>query len=476
MLRLMWMDDIGEELMLDGWVLSLDPAFRAMFDKLLANTTRLLDKEILLGLELPDLHHDIIHNVLSNTTPGYWFLMDQRNKFHHHFDFLIRAMLDLSRTGRKFCYLEHSNASGVVWNMSGVRAWLKIVDTCLGNLFALLHYGSGQPGRGSKLSILCWLNTHLHLRNFFWFGNILNVITLYNKTQTNTKSQRLISCSLEPCVGQLFIKWGTLAVPALICLAASLRAPAVEEATCFCMLVFTSLTREWDSDDLSSILSSISGEPIADGGLRHPMGLADTWHFLIDLMWRHLHNFRQLRLLHHKLITGCLSLDEINCPLPVVLSSTTLRPRIQPEDIPQLAQEVASYIIPSLDVSLAPHIQTNIAKAFATIAPIRATQSVASNDQSTSMEAGMEIIKVDIVVVQPERYEELYRVLGPTAMFLSKEQAAAVELTAERRHNFFFVLGTGGSKSLVFMAPAVNAEETKRGLVTIVVIPLKALL
>jgi hypothetical protein len=55
-------------------------------------------------------------------------------------------------------------------------------------------------------------------------------------------------------------------------------------------LIFTSLNREWYSDDLSSILSSISGEPVADGGLGHLMGLVATWHVLIGIMKRHLHD------------------------------------------------------------------------------------------------------------------------------------------------------------------------------------------
>jgi superfamily II DNA helicase RecQ len=37
-------------------------------------------------------------------------------------------------------------------------------------------------------------------------------------------------------------------------------------------------------------------------------------------------------------------------------------------------------------------------------------------------------------------------------------------------------LETGGGKSLAFMAAAVNAEEIQQGLMTVVVVPLQALL
>ncbi|KAG2063294.1 P-loop containing nucleoside triphosphate hydrolase protein, partial [Suillus decipiens] len=66
--------------------------------------------------------------------------------------------------------------------------------------------------------------------------------------------------------------------------------------------------------------------------------------------------------------------------------------------------------------------------------------------------------------------------MGPQASFRSKEQAAAVELTAQRKDNLLLILGTGGGKSLVFMAAAVNAEEIKQGLMTVVIFPLQALI
>ena len=514
--RLMWMDEVGEELNLDGRLLSM-PAFRAMFETLLEGTTKMLHDAVLLGMELPDLQHSVIHDILSDTTPGYSFLTDERNRFHLHCDFLISAMMDPSQTGTQFCYQAYSNASGVVWNMSGVREWLKTVETCLGNLFALLHYGSGQPARGTELSILCWINTIKHPRNFYWFGQHLNVVTLYNKTQSATGTQRLISRGLEPRVGQLYILWGSLVVPALVILAASIREPSVEEARRFHTLTFTSLTREWDADDLSSVLSSISGEPVANGGLGNPMGLADTRHFLIGIMRRHLHalvdsyrltdelfneqsghseevgtlyaldyasirnfpeerlhNFLRLSLLQHKLLARPSSLDTVQSA-PLAPSSIISR-TIEPGELKQFAVTMAAIMTPTIATMLAPRIQSNVADAFAAISPIGATPASASQALPVSTEAGMEIVDVDSVAIHPARYQELYKVMGKKALFRSKHQAAAVELTARGKHDLFVILGTGGGKSLVFMAAAANADETARGLITVVIVPLKALL
>lgn len=73
-------------------------------------------------------------------------------------------------------------------------------------------------------------------------------------------------------------------VPALVCIAASLHTPSTESAIRLHTIVFTSLNREWDTDDLTSILSCISGEPMSDGGLGHPMGMQPTQHYLIAIM------------------------------------------------------------------------------------------------------------------------------------------------------------------------------------------------
>ena len=52
--RTLWKDRIGEELILDGHLLPMT-AFWNMFKQLLKCATRLLDVDILLGLETPDL-------------------------------------------------------------------------------------------------------------------------------------------------------------------------------------------------------------------------------------------------------------------------------------------------------------------------------------------------------------------------------------------------------------------------------------
>jgi hypothetical protein len=77
--HLMWMDQVGEELMLDGRLLSM-AAFRNMFERLLEKTTTLLHQVVLLGLQLPDLNHHVIHNILSDTNSRVLFF-DQPTQY-----------------------------------------------------------------------------------------------------------------------------------------------------------------------------------------------------------------------------------------------------------------------------------------------------------------------------------------------------------------------------------------------------------
>ena len=67
--------------------------------------------------------------------------------------------------------------------------------------------GHGEmPGRGMELSILCWINTALHLWNCYWSDKLFNGVSVYNGMQTNLGTQCLISCGMELQTGALFIK------------------------------------------------------------------------------------------------------------------------------------------------------------------------------------------------------------------------------------------------------------------------------
>ena len=522
--KMMWQDDGDQELMFKGHLFSM-AAFRSMFNTQVEITTSLLLNEVLLGLDLPDLFHDRIYDDLSNTVPGYSFLTDPKNNFHKHSQFLIQAMINSETSRNRFAYQAHGNTSGVVWNIAGLRAWMKIAEKCLTQLFPLCHYGAGQPARGTEICILSWINTSLHPRNCYWFDNLLNFVTLYNKTQTNMGTQRLISRALEPRVGNLMVTWAVFVVPTLVIVANAIK-PAIKSqsiavTTRLHTLVFTSMNREWDSDDLSSILSSVSGKPVVEGGLGHPMGMADTRHFMIGIVRKHfrgmvdrygfadelfneqsghsddvamryaldtnsiqnfpeerLHNFTRLSKLQHTLVSDPSTATQTSA-LAVLPANSLSGPAnsgvstIAIEDIAQQVMQLAPRLALDIAVRLGPLMQTNIAEGYAALMPIH---NPTPSSQQPLTEHGLELIRVEEVVLSPTRYQELQALYGRRATFQSKAQGVAVELSAQRKNDILVVLPTGGGKSLVFMAAAVNQVELKERMITVVVVPLKALL
>lgn len=420
--RIMWRDTAGEEMIFDGRPISTS-SFRNMYQKLANETEQMMRQQILLGLELPDLHHDVIHDELNNTEPGYSFITDTQNNFHRHHLFLISAMLDDEKFGNRFFYREHSNSvGGIAWNMAGIAEWCRHCKICIGNLFALAHYGAGQPARGTELAVIAPENNNLHRRNIFWYAELVNLVTMYNKTQANAHKPRVIGRSLPPPIGQLFIIWLTLVVPTLKMVWTCWPRESLDPRR-FHDRLFTSLSGNFDTDDFSSVLSSISGEPVVNFGMGCAMAMADTRHYLIAIMRKHcrgvphrdlleeyfneqsghgedaaenyaitftsiinvsddrLVKFTELSKLQHRLLypdapasltNNVENHEEATGSAPVLIADYE---KITSSIISSLRSMSASQMAPfasQLATALAPTMKRNIVDAFATITPINA--------------------------------------------------------------------------------------------------------
>ena len=542
--RIIWRDAAGEEMIFDGRPISTS-SFRNMYQKLANDTEKMMREQVLLDLELPDLHHDFIYDELNNTEPGYSFISDTRNRFCQHHLFLSSAMLDDKKFGNRFFYPEHSNTiGGIAWNMVGLTEWFHYSETCIGNLFALAHYSSGQPARGTELSVLAPENNNLHRRNIFWYSGLVNIVTMYNKTQTNTRKPRLIGRSLPPPIGQLYIIWLTLVVPTLNMIWNCCQREPLDPRR-FRDRLLTSVSGNFDTNDFSSILSSISGEPVVDFGMGCAMGMADTRHYLIAIMRKHcrgipyrdlleeyfneqsghgedaaenyaitfasiinvsddrLGKFAELSKLQHRLLypdTPTSSTREVgNCRVATGCTSASVTGEQLMSSIASALQSVsASQMAPlasQLATALAPAMKQNIVDAFAAITPINAqntsptSQVMQRTYASTALvphasvrpasslaeaEWGVTVVDISKVEVQPARWRELRELMGPHATFKSQHQACALELSAQRKSDLLVILPTGGGKSLLFMACAVNVAELN--LATVVIVPLVALL
>lgn len=525
--RIVWNDDVGETMVFDGHLITTT-SFRLMYHKLLNDTTELLLSKVLLNLELPDLQHDHVYDELNNSAPRYSFISDTRNQYHKHRTFLIASILDAGKHGERFFYPAHTNnISGVAWNNAGVIEWFKSCEMCISNLFALAHYGSGQPARGTELSTFSPENTLLHRRSVYWYKSYLNFVSTYNKTQTNTGKPRAIGRSLPPVVGELFVLWLALVVPTLDYIWKDWNLNSKDPER-FHYHLYTGLSGNFETEDFSAILASLSGERVVDSGMGHAMAMADTRHYLIGLMRQHcrgipdrdfvekyfneqsghgpdaaenyaitfssilnvsddhLDKFVEISKLHHRLLfpdsdiksrptsgtfdsETAINYDKLSTLVLHKLESTAQLPSSL--QLAPLASQLASL--------LAHPMKQNIADAFASIAPITPAsggvmQPLHSSKILSSNAVEPRLVDVSEVVISPARWRELHELFGVSATFKSRYQAAALELSAQRKHDLLVVLGTGGGKSLVFMLCAVNTEEAQ--LTTIVIVPFQALL
>ena len=256
---------------------------------LIDETEKLLRKEVLLDCDIPNFEeHQLIDN-LSEKKVNYSFISDPRNPFLKHRNHLLNHILGPVHGDR---FVLDQREGKILWNRnksSGILAWVKTCERCLAYLFALFHYGAGQPARGTELATLSWVNTTDQMRSIFWFHGLVNIIFTYNKTQGNAGRSRVISRSLPPPVGKLCIIWMALVIPALDAIWANLQPNlTLSERSVFSQHVFTGRYGHFETEDFSAILASISGQLVAEGGLGYAMTVSSTRHFLIAIVREYL--------------------------------------------------------------------------------------------------------------------------------------------------------------------------------------------
>lgn len=285
--NLIW-DDLGKSLVLDGHMIIMT-SFRLMYQHIAKETRSHLQNDVLLGLEAPTFSYHGIWDELSNQTVGYSFITDQRIPFIKYKTSLMRHLMD-GKFQDRFYHQESSKGGTIQWNHQSVFSWFQACQHVLGGLFALLHYGAGQPARGTELQILTAHNTWTQTRNVFWFKGFLNIITWYNKTQTNSNKPRVILCSLPHQVADLFIIWFSFVMPTLAFLASNIDNPGLEEEHSsigrqfkerihrFQNFIFTEYDGLLSPDEFTEILQSFSGKSPAKNGLGYAMGLRENRH------------------------------------------------------------------------------------------------------------------------------------------------------------------------------------------------------
>ena len=83
---------------------------------------------------------------------------------------------------------------------------------------------------------------------------------------------------------------------------------------------------------------------------------------------------------------------------------------------------------------------------------------------------------LDSISISAERYKGLQCLLGPNMTFKPKTQAVVSQLMAKHMCDLLVVQPTGTGKTIPIMMAALNESECNRGLVTLMIAPLLALI
>jgi len=517
--RVWWQDDRGAEMILDGRLIAMS-AFRALYMKLIHNTREMLHDKVLLGLQPPDLSRKHTVDDLSNTDIGYSFIEDPGNDFKREGMFLSRAMTDPKRFKDRFCYHSYSNNNGLSLNHNGIQRWFSDCQTCLGNIFALVHLGSGQPARGTEFGPLTHKNTHLHPRGVFYFEKHIHLVFAYNKTQKNQGKQRVICRTLPPEIEDILMKWLVLVVPTLVAFSHAMHGESGLDITRrFDQQLFTSLRGNWATDDFTSILIHLTAPPVCEGGLGYALTMSEIRHFLIAITRKHcVDSEEKYRVLeevfneqsgHSNTVARAIyaleyqtiqSIDPVRLKMFIGMSklyhtiildrepSTTTTATTSPSWPPvhqtspcslefslQDARAVASWLQPDISRSIkeacleVAAMQNPIHRSPNSIPVDPGTATPAFNPEARFMTVDVENFSID-----PTHVRDLRQVFGVSAKFKSKGQAVAVALSAKRDHDLVVILGTGVGKSLLFILSAVRKSEVT--MATVVLVPLHELL
>lgn len=102
----------------------------------------------------------------------------------------------------------------VRWRRGAIDAYKQRINRFLERLLLLVHITSGQPGRGTEVLSLRYVNTiHGHHRNIFIDGGMVSTVTTYHKGYSVTGSTKIIHRYLPKEVGELLVYYLWLVHP-----------------------------------------------------------------------------------------------------------------------------------------------------------------------------------------------------------------------------------------------------------------------
>jgi hypothetical protein len=251
--RLWWLDRVTYQSMLyRGTPLHLSDV-RKVFTCLEDSTVALWENKVLLGLPLRVDYGDLADD-LTNTSVGYSFLTDHRNKCFENTDkILVNAILKDPSLRKKFILGNNARTGSLIWNKPALRTWLFNYANFEGEQMTRMEMTGGSPGRITELACMNYRNTKTRpRRNFTAFGKHIAVLRMYHKSGALSGVDKLIPHALDAFTSDLVIQDLALARPFARFVVGLCFPDSPDIARVYRDLLFVRNGREFTTADLSA--------------------------------------------------------------------------------------------------------------------------------------------------------------------------------------------------------------------------------
>jgi hypothetical protein len=272
--RSWWTDRVNwSSLLYKGHPVSLDN-LRQVFVELERLTVSQWEDKVLMGLSVRADYGAIADN-LTDTSVGYSFFKDPRNKVFHNRDRLAAAILEDPRLRAHFT-VPTEDGSGVRWSRPAMREWLTAYGKFEGLQCTRTEMLAGAPGRSTELHSMNYCNTPTRTtRNLNALDKYISVMRLYTKTGALTGVDKLIPHALDALTADLLIQDLAVARP-FAELAIQMCHPNRDDIKdLYKYRLFVNNTKAFAAHDLTGIMESLTLPIVAFG-----IGINS---------WRHIH-------------------------------------------------------------------------------------------------------------------------------------------------------------------------------------------
>jgi len=151
-------------------------------------------KKVLLGTDLQIFGY--IADDLTNTSPGYGFMSDSRNKKLYDRKTFLNMIMASPKLREDFVIALGSNGTPLL-NLARLRKWLHDYSEALLYLMAAVEVLAGSPSRGTELTCIQLRNTACRTRGLYVIGCRLAIVGQYAKTSAMKGKDTLIPHVLD---------------------------------------------------------------------------------------------------------------------------------------------------------------------------------------------------------------------------------------------------------------------------------------